>query len=103
MSHPLLTGNRPAVVLAPMAGITNRPYRQLCREASAELYPHGGAALYVSEMITSRALIERDAETLRMTQFGDFESPRSIQLYGVDPQIVGAAVAMMRLTRFSMS
>ena len=78
-----------------MAGITNRPYRQLCREASAELYPHGGAALYVSEMITSRALIERDAETLRMTQFGDFESPRSIQLYGVDPQIVGAAVAMI--------
>lgn len=78
-----------------MAGITNRPYRQLCREASAALYPHGGAALYVSEMITSRALIERDAETLRMTQFADFESPRSIQLYGVDPQIVGAAVAMI--------
>lgn len=78
-----------------MAGITNRAYRQLCREASAALYPAGGAALYVSEMITSRALIERDEETLRMTQFGDFENPRSIQLYGVDPDIVGAAVRMI--------
>lgn len=95
MSLPLLIGERPAVVLAPMAGITNRAYRQLCREASAELYPAGGAALYVSEMITSRALIERDAETLRMTQFGESESPRSIQLYGVDPDIVGAAVKMI--------
>ncbi|MEY4348650.1 MAG: hypothetical protein RIS43_1069, partial [Actinomycetota bacterium] len=66
-----------------MAGITNRPYRQLCREESAKVYPSGGAALYVSEMITSRALIERDDETMRMTSFGDFEDPRSIQLYGV--------------------
>lgn len=95
MTHALLSGDRPAVVLAPMAGITNRAYRQLCREASAALYPAGGAALYVSEMITSRALIERDEETLRMTQFGDFENPRSIQLYGVDPDIVGAAVRMI--------
>ena len=78
-----------------MAGITNRAYRQLCREASADIYSGGGAALYVSEMITSRALIERDEETLRMTQFGDFEKPRSIQLYGVDPVIVGKAVAMI--------
>ncbi|MEY4322868.1 MAG: hypothetical protein RL410_649 [Actinomycetota bacterium] len=78
-----------------MAGITNRPYRQLCREESANVYSASGAALYVSEMITSRALIERDAETLRMTSFGDFENPRSIQLYGVDPDIVGKAVAMI--------
>lgn len=85
----------PAVVLAPMAGITNRAYRQLCREASAEIFPGGGAALYVSEMITSRALIERDRETLKMTEFGDFEKPRSIQLYGVDPDIVGKAVKMI--------
>lgn len=78
-----------------MAGITNRPYRQLCRETSASIYPSGGAALYVSEMITSRALIERDDDTLRMTQFGSFEDPRSIQLYGVDPEIVGKAVKMI--------
>jgi nifR3 family TIM-barrel protein len=95
VTHSLLSGTRPAVVLAPMAGITNRPYRQLCRETSAAIYPSGGAALYVSEMITSRALIERDDDTLRMTQFGSFENPRSIQLYGVDPDIVGKAVKMI--------
>lgn len=91
----LLNQNGPTVVLAPMAGITNRAYRQLCRETSAEIYPGGGAALYVSEMITSRALIERDRETMKMTEFGDFENPRSIQLYGVDPDIVGKAVKMI--------
>lgn len=84
------------MVLAPMAGITNRAYRQLCREASREIYPGGGAALYVSEMITSRALLERDEETMRMTSFGVEETPRSIQLYGVDPDIVGRAAAMIR-------
>lgn len=91
----LFDGDRPLVVLAPMAGITNRAYRQLCRDASHALYPGGGAALYVSEMITSRALIERDAETISMITFGASESPRSIQLYGVDPSIVGAAVRMV--------
>lgn len=91
----LFNGDKPLIVLAPMAGITNRAYRTLCREASAAVYPHGGAALYVSEMITSRALIERDRETMQMIEFAAEESPRSIQLYGVDPQIIGAAVRMI--------
>jgi len=77
----------PPVVLAPMAGVTNRAFRQLCREA--------GAGLYVSEMITSRALVERHPATLDMVTFGDAETPRSIQLYGVDPQVVAAAVSMV--------
>jgi nifR3 family TIM-barrel protein len=77
----------PPVVLAPMAGITNAAYRRLCREY--------GAGLYVSEMITSRALVERDDETMRMVRFWPGESPRSIQLYGVDPSVVGKAVSMV--------
>ncbi len=77
----------PPVVLAPMAGITNRAYRRLCREA--------GAGLFVSEMITSRALIERHPETLDMIAFDPDESPRSVQLYGVDPSVVAAAVRMV--------
>lgn len=91
----LFNGDKPLIVLAPMAGITNRAYRTLCREASAESYPHGGAALYVSEMITSRALIERDRDTMKMIEFSADENPRSIQLYGVDPDIVGAAVRLI--------
>jgi nifR3 family TIM-barrel protein len=77
----------PPVVLAPMAGITNRAFRRLCRES--------GAGLYVSEMITSRALLERSPMTLEMVEFDPDESPRSIQLYGVDPQIVGDAVRLV--------
>jgi nifR3 family TIM-barrel protein len=77
----------PPVVLAPMAGITNQPFRTLCREY--------GGGLYVSEMITTRALVERDAETMRLIEFGAHETPRSLQLYGVDPTVVGAAVAMI--------
>jgi nifR3 family TIM-barrel protein len=77
----------PPVVLAPMAGVTNAPFRQLCR-----LF---GAGLYVSEMITARALVEGHAKTLKLSGFSPDESPRSLQLYGVDPQYVGEAVARL--------
>src|SRR4051812_46863936 len=68
---------QPPVVLAPLAGITNAPFRTLCREFS------GGKGLFVSEMITTRALVERDAKTMRLIHFDSAEKPRSIQLYGV--------------------
>lgn len=77
------------VVLAPMAGITNRAFRRLCREAD------GGTGLYVSEMITSRALVERNDETMDMVTFGPDENPRSVQLYGVDPHVMAEAVRIM--------
>ncbi|MDQ3455497.1 MAG: tRNA dihydrouridine synthase DusB, partial [Actinomycetota bacterium] len=70
-----------------MAGITNPPFRQLCREY--------GGGLFVCEMITSRALVERNERTLRMVRFAAGESPRSVQLYGVDPRVVGEAVRML--------
>ena len=75
---------RPPIVLAPMAGVTNYPFRALCRRF--------GAALYVSEMITARPLVEGRARTLKLADFGPDERPRSLQLYGVDPTYVGAAV-----------
>ncbi len=75
------------VVLAPMAGITNTAFRRLCREF--------GAGLYVSEMITSRALVERTPETMRLITHHESETPRSIQLYGVDPKTVREAVTVL--------
>jgi len=75
------------VVLAPMAGITNTAFRRLCREY--------GAGLYVSEMITSRALVERTPESLRLITHHESETTRSIQLYGVDPKTVSDAVTML--------
>ncbi len=86
----------PPVVLAPMAGITNTAFRRLCREAMrTALGPGRGGGLFVSEMITSRALVERNPKTLRLIRFEPDEAPRSIQLYGVDPDVVGAAVRMI--------
>ncbi len=75
------------VVLAPMAGITNSAFRTLCREQ--------GAGLFVSEMVTARALIERHPETLRLITPGKGETPRSVQLYAVDPVVVGKAITML--------
>ncbi len=87
------------VVLAPMAGITNRAFRRLCRQYGAEGLAAGGAtgatSLYVSEMITSRALVERTPISMRLIEHDPDEAPRSIQLYGVDPPTVGAAVRML--------
>lgn len=77
----------PPVVLAPMAGITNGSFRKLCREF--------GAGLYVCEMVTTRALVQRDPKTMDMVRFGPEEQPRSLQLYGVDPVVVGQAVQMV--------
>jgi nifR3 family TIM-barrel protein len=85
----------PPVVLAPMAGITNTAFRRLCREAMAAQLGTAHGGLFVSEMITTRALVERNPKTLRMIRFEPDETPRSIQLYGIDPAIVGAAVRMI--------
>ena len=75
------------VVLAPMAGITNTAYRRLCREF--------GGGLYVSEMVTSRALVERTEESMRLIGHHESEKTRSVQLYGVDPKTISYAVTML--------
>jgi nifR3 family TIM-barrel protein len=74
----------PPVVLAPMAGVTNAPFRTLCRRY--------GAGLYVSEMLGARAIVENHARTLQSAGCGDDEPVRSIQLYGIDPDTVAEAV-----------
>ena len=75
------------VVLAPMAGVTNAAYRQLCREQ--------GAGLYVCEMITSRGLVVGDPKTHAMLQFDPGEATRSVQLYGVDPGVMAEAARIL--------
>jgi nifR3 family TIM-barrel protein len=70
-----------------MAGITNAAFRRLCREQ--------GAGLFVSEMVTARALIERREETFRLIKPGVGESPRSVQLYAVDPIVLDKAIDLL--------
>ncbi|WP_159716678.1 tRNA dihydrouridine synthase DusB [Actinomyces marmotae] len=101
------------VVLAPMAGVTNASFRRLCRQAAESALPEaarpaapgpiptdsGGlrapAGLYVTEMVTTRALVERNEKTLAMVRTDPAERVRSIQLYGVDPVIAGKAVRIL--------
>jgi len=85
---------RSPVVLAPMAGVTNVAFRTLCREL--ELARAGTVSgLYVCEMVTARALVERHPVTMHMTTFTPAESPRSLQLYTVDPATTYDAAKMI--------
>ena len=105
------------VVLAPMAGITNAAFRQLCREQGAGLYvyssrlaplvetpspqagrdapPEGHPGLYVCEMITSRGIVERIPKTFDLLRFDPGETVRSVQLYGVDPAVMARAAEIL--------
>lgn len=74
----------PPVVLAPMAGVTDAPFRVICAEQ--------GGGLFVSEMLTARGLVEGNAKSDQMTRHHPAERHRSLQLYGSDPQVMGEAV-----------
>ncbi|MFT8704757.1 MAG: tRNA dihydrouridine synthase DusB [Bifidobacterium sp.] len=76
------------VMLSPMAGVTNWPFRVLCEEFG----PNG---LYVAEMITARALVAKNPKAFRLCRFAPSEHPRSLQLYGVNPEITRQAAAMV--------
>jgi nifR3 family TIM-barrel protein len=76
------------VVLAPMAGVTNAPFRALCRR-------YGPGLVYVNEMVMATALVHGNPKTERMVAFGPDERPRSLQLYGSDPATMAAAVGML--------
>lgn len=100
------------VILAPMAGVTNASFRGLCRRYAESALPGGApatpgplptpsggllapAGLYVTEMVTTRALVERNEKTMAMVRTDPSERVRSIQLYGVDPTIAGRAARIL--------
>ena len=68
-----------------MAGVTNAPFRALCRR-------FGPGLVYVNEMVMATALVHGNAKTDRMVTFDADEHPRSLQLYGSDPEMMGRAV-----------
>jgi nifR3 family TIM-barrel protein len=66
-----------------MAGVTNYPYRKICKRF--------GAPLCVSEMVSSRGILDDHRHTWRLVHFGAEERPRSIQIFGCDPWAMGEA------------
>jgi tRNA-dihydrouridine synthase B len=75
------------LVLAPMAGITNHPFRLLCREQ--------GAGLVVTELLSSHAIHYKNAKTFGMFDWSDNERPVSVQLFGGDPTLMAEAAAVV--------
>ncbi len=73
------------VVLAPMAGVTNAPFRTMCRRFAPGL-------MYVNEMVMATAVVHKNAKTDVMMTFAADEHPRSLQVYGSDPVMLGAAI-----------
>jgi tRNA-dihydrouridine synthase B len=72
-----------SLVLAPMAGVTDRPFRQLCRSH--------GAGLAVSEMVSSNSLLWGSEKTLRRADHSGESEPRSVQIVGADPRLMAQA------------
>lgn len=74
------------LVLAPMAGVTDRPFRQLCKEL--------GAGMAVSEMVSSNSLLRGSEKTLRRANHEGECFPRSVQIAGADPKMMGDAAKL---------
>ena len=85
-----IAGHTPAapVVLAPMAGVTNRAFRSICRSFAPGL-------VYVNEMVMATAVLHRNPKTETMMAFGYDEQPRSLQVYGSDPADLARAVSQL--------
>lgn len=71
------------LVMAPMAGITDVPFRELAKD--------GGAGLVCTEMISSKALVYNDKRTRRMLELSKSEHPVSVQIFGSDPESISQA------------
>ncbi|WP_455216878.1 tRNA dihydrouridine synthase DusB [Kaarinaea lacus] len=71
------------LILAPMAGVTDRPFRQLCRKL--------GAGMAVSEMVSSNSLLWGSEKTKRRANHDGETDPKSVQIMGADPQMMAEA------------
>ena len=95
---------RTPVILAPMAGVTDRAFRRLCRQFADEGLPQGAAdsarlvaagGLFVNEMVTARALLEGNEASWHMVEPDEDDPVRSLQLYGTDPETLGLATGLL--------
>ena len=71
------------VIFAPMAGVSDLPFRLLCREQ--------GASLVCMEMISAKAITYRNVRTAELMETSPAEAPVSLQLFGCEPDIMARA------------
>ena len=76
-----------AIALAPMAGVTDLPFRLLCREQ--------GAGMSVTEMVSAKAILYKNKNTKELLAVDRAEGPVSVQLFGSDPEIMAAIAAQI--------
>ncbi|MDR1808289.1 MAG: tRNA dihydrouridine synthase DusB [Propionibacteriaceae bacterium] len=84
----------PTIALAPMAGVTNSAYRQLCREQAELGTPIRPAGLFTCEMVTAEGLAMRIPKTLDMLKPDPGDPIRSVQLYALEPVTLSRAVSV---------
>ncbi len=77
----------PPIFLAPMAGVTDYPFRVLCKEQ--------GAGVVYSEFVSAHGIIRENAKTWRMIHFTDAERPIGIQIFGDSPEVMSRAARMV--------
>jgi tRNA-dihydrouridine synthase B len=75
------------IFLAPMAGVTDYPFRVLCKEQ--------GAGIVYSEFVSAHGIIRENLKTLQMIKFSDFERPIGIQIFGDSPEIMAEAAMLV--------
>ena len=80
--------------LAPMAGITDMPFRMLCKEQ--------GAGLVYTEMVSAKALYYNDEKTSKLTEINDTEGPAALQIFGSEPLIMAKAVEGLNNSKASI-
>lgn len=76
------------IILAPMAGITDLPFRKICKK-------YGNPGLVCNEMVSSKAIVYRDSKTLSMINTDGEKRPISMQIFGSDPKTMGEATTFM--------
>lgn len=82
------------IFLAPMASVTDLPFREICREL--------GASLVYSELISSKGIVYESENTKKLTETSDIERPVSIQLFGSEPETVAKAAQMIEHLPFDI-
>ena len=75
------------IFLAPMAGVTDFPFRCLCKEF--------GASVVYSEFVSAHGIIRENIKTLNMIKFSDFERPIGIQIFGDSPDVMSNAARLV--------